>query len=259
MTIVNQTGVRVIHVAHEHHQLPDEVRLWLRKANNSAYASPDIYDTLALLAKGKKPQAIIIAIDAVDWNELDFFDLSRRLSPQTNIYVTGNQNQQEKIDAACARGAKCFDPNRFDEDISKKITTPPDYGMGGLLAGSLRTTGTEYKPSDTPKPVKKDDRASVPTKADENGSAQSAVVQLVTQKEHDQVTNKTIPFPWAPSPDRPQRTPPKPSPTPVAREDDATTDQKQKPQDVELTTEELAALMGEPLDKENDSYKEQSQ
>jgi hypothetical protein len=252
--------VRVVHVAHAGYELPEEVRQWLKNASNSAYASPDIYDTLALLAQGNKPAAIIIGIAAVDWNELEFFDLSRRLSPETNIYVTGNEHQRDKIDAACTRGAKRFVPALFNKDISRKITAgqDQDYSMGGLLAGSLRTAGTEHKQIATPESVPQDKQSDVPTKTDADEPNQKMVIRLLTPKEHDQEIEKTIPFPWAPSSKRPKRTPPAPSATPIEQEKDAKSTEKRKPLDVELTSEELAALRGEQPDLENNANKEQN-
>ena len=116
MASLNQPGARVAYLVDSANELPDDVRQWLSQADKNACASPDIYDILAILSRGQKLTAIIIDIQAVDWNELDFFNLALRLNPETHIYVTGNEHQQEKIEAACNRGARLFNKDMLKED-----------------------------------------------------------------------------------------------------------------------------------------------
>ena len=96
MATLKQPQARVIYVADSAGKLSDQVQKLVCQADNLTYSSGDIYDTLGLLSCGLKPSAIIIAIETVDWNELDFFNLAQRLSPETHIYVTGNEYQREK-------------------------------------------------------------------------------------------------------------------------------------------------------------------
>ena len=123
MTALNQGQSRIICISGPADEFNQEIRQWLINAGNNICASPDIYDTLALLSRGQKPSAIIIDMTAVDWNEMSFFDLAKRLSPETDIYVSGSQHQQDKIQAACIRGAAHFDQKISTVDLSRKTTT----------------------------------------------------------------------------------------------------------------------------------------
>jgi|GEM_PF-713371 len=109
MASLKQRGSRVVYVAGSARELHAEVQEWLSQADNRAVASPSIYDALALLAMGRKPTALIVSVNEVDWNEMEFFDHAVRLSPETRIYVTGHDHHHDKLEEACRRGAHRFD------------------------------------------------------------------------------------------------------------------------------------------------------
>jgi len=259
-------AARVIYVAQSVREFPQEVQGWLSQPDNQARPSPGIYDTLALLAMGGRPAAIVVSIDAVDWNELEFFDHCARMSPRTQLYVAGSEHQRAKIEAARARGARPFDPDSLGEDLSAPVEAARPVGPSSLLAGSLRPL----------RPVSKDASPATPfpRKAVEPDEDRPAVerpaVRLVTPTDDEDLDRPVpIPVPWAPSPDRPKRTPPKRAPRnddspaapeaarvqSVAPDESARTRQQHLP--VELTAEELAALLGKSAETDPGSAKGQ--
>jgi len=62
-----------------------------------------------MLAAGRRPAVLIVSIEAVDWSEIGFFDYVARLSPQTRVYVAGEDHHQEKL-TAHADTARCHSP-----------------------------------------------------------------------------------------------------------------------------------------------------
>lgn len=260
-------GSRVIYVARSARELPEEVQDWLSQGGNRAASSPDIYDALALLAKGRAPVALIVSIDAVDWNEMDFFVQAARLSRETRIYVTGDDHGQGKIDAACARGARRFDPDALTDDLDAASARKETAGPGGLLAGSLRTVRPPSRAGSEPQPQSEEDETEEPV-ADESPS-ELPPVRLLTggeEEEDDFDAPISVPVPWAPSPNRPKRTPPPSLPrkdqaagTGAAAPTPGQAGRPQQPAPVELTPEELAALLGKPVPPGSGSAKEQRQ
>jgi hypothetical protein len=247
-----QRGAKVIYVAASARELPQDAQDWLSHAGNRAVPSPNIYDALALLATGRKPVAMIVSMEAVDWSEMEFFDHAARLSGDTTLYVTGSEHQTTKLQAACSRGAQPFDGDALGE----QLTTLVDYrsaGAGGLLAGSLRPGGLRAAPPPQPPPspeppiVITEEETTLPPEPDDR-----PVVRLVTAPEPEETAAPAVPFPWSPSPNRPQRTPPKVAqqPQPVESGDtQAETESpppapRRSPAPVKLTQEELAALLG---------------
>ena len=118
-------GSRVVYVAGSARELPDQVQEWLSQADTPAAASPNIYDALSLLAMGRRPAALIVYIEAVDWSEMEFFEHAARLSRETRLYVTGHDYQQAKLAEACARGARLFDPDELGDDIASAPSDAP--------------------------------------------------------------------------------------------------------------------------------------
>ena len=114
-------GSPVIYVAASARELPTDVQDWLGRADNRAVASPDVFDMVALLGLGRQYAAILVSIDGLDWDELEFFDLAARLSPDTLIYVIGSPHQRAKMDAACRRGARPFDIEALDDALAPPV------------------------------------------------------------------------------------------------------------------------------------------
>jgi hypothetical protein len=129
MAIANQCTAPVIYVAGSARELPVEVQDWLGRAQTRAVASPHVYDMLAQLARGKKFTAIVVNVQSVDWNEMDFFDYAARLSRHTPIYVAGPPQQRAKLEAACRRGARLFDAFGLQEEsLQFAGPLPPPQG-----------------------------------------------------------------------------------------------------------------------------------
>jgi len=304
MPVSTQRGSCVIYVADSVHEFPPEVQDWLGRQESRALESQNVYDMLALLARGQHYAAIVVSIESVDWNELDFFEYATRLAGGTRIYVAGRPQQKAKIEAACKRGAEEFDARLLEEDLA-----PP---TAGETAGDAEATlpGDEEGPEPAPPPPEPGPEPGalapepVPTPMPERltprprrifpetvdwasklagapaggrfsdlpeqpaggepSAGESVVSEEVTREREDPHTQSAesakeeqsspavIPFPWAPSPDRPRRTPPSQA-TPEREEGTAT-----RPGDVgrgprpglesgvRLTPEEIAALLSDP-------------
>jgi hypothetical protein len=254
MTPTGRRGSRVIYVAESARVLPPEVQEWLSQADHPATASPDVYDALALLANGRKPLALIVNIDAVDWSEISFFEHAARLSASTAIYVSGPDHTEDRIKAACARGALRFD----GEALSERLRTAPSVnerrGPDRLLAGTLQ-------PPSTPAGAELEDRDDATAAADDSEQPERTprppVRLYVEQSEEAEAEREQaetaaappVPVPWVPNPARPRRTPPPGSkPAADARDEAGGSDPQAgaRPTPVELTPEELAALLGKP-------------
>lgn len=120
MPVVKQRVSPVIYVAASARELPADVQHWLEQAENRALAAPHVYDMLAQLARGKRFSAMIVSIQSVDWGEMEFFDLAARLARNTPIFVAGTTPQtRAKLEAACRRGARMFDPIALRQELSQ--------------------------------------------------------------------------------------------------------------------------------------------
>lgn len=160
MPVVSQRVSPVIYVAASARELPAEVQLWLGRAENRAVASPHIYDMLAQLARGKRYSAIIVNIQSVDWNEMEFFDQAIRLSRNTPLFVVGTHPQRAKLEAACRRGAQMFDPLLLHEEVASRETTQPE-AVAPPAPPPVRPILQEAPPSDSPTPVAKPEPSAV--------------------------------------------------------------------------------------------------
>lgn len=293
-------GPRILYIAASARELPEYVQQWLGRAEHRAASSPHIYDALALLVGGARPLIMIVSIEAVDWSEFDFFDHAIRLSPSTRIYVVGDDHNAPKLEAARKRGAKLFDEEAIREDLALSSQWSRGPGVNELLAARLGPGGRiAARPIIRPVPPEPESEAESEPAAQEpeiglGGSAvreepdqprgpdpaqmnsnatrfaptteaeptpemEVPALEALTGPEDDP---KPIPFPWAPSPNRPQRIPPRTRPengtaapapnwsTAVPRPDSLPEEPARSAragQPVELTTEELAALMGRPI------------
>lgn len=244
-------GARVLYVAQSARDLPDDVRDWLSRENNPATACRDPYEALAWLAVGRRPAVLIVSIDTVDWDELEFFALADRFGDKTRLYVAGREDQQDKIDAARDLGARVFSIAAVDQDLTAAPEEDEaDAGPGGLLAGSLRS-------------IEPPDQEPAETRPEQEPPPSVRLVMNTPADEEDE-TSVPLSVPWAPSPHRPKRTPP-----PRAADADATaetgkTDESEAAPEssrrgpVELTPEELAALLGRSGENDkSDSVREQ--
>lgn len=266
-----QRSPRIMYVAGSARELPQEVRDWLARAENRAVAAPDIYEALAGLTKRQRPAALIVNIEAVDWEEMEFFDLAGRLSRDTSIYVTGHDHHRAKIEAALQRGARLFNPEDLAQDLARPAPGSQRVTPGDLLAGTIgsfpQAPGRQLhitlvpEDADQPQVAQSPVEAEVPLPADE--AADNPPVRLVTPADVEDETlapadesDAAIPFPWAPNPNRPMRTPPAVAAQAAAgqpRTPPAEPPQQTPPAAAprgpssELTPEELAALVGRPI------------
>ncbi len=269
MITSSQRGSRVIYVAGSAREFPTEVQEWLARPENRAAALPSVYDALAELTRRPRPVAVLVSIEAVDWEEMEFFDLAARLSRDTSIYVAGHDHHRAKLDAALQHGARRFNAADLAHDLARPAPNLGRTTARDLLAGTLRSfpqaagrnlhvtlVPTESAPAEPPDPV-----TVQPTPAVEDDSPQQPPVRLATPIDIDddslkppEEPNRAIPFPWAPAPNRPKRTPPSAQastePPPGPRTPPGETPQPPEPPGrptaPELTPEELAALMGRP-------------
>ncbi len=266
MLASTQRGSQVLYVAASAREFPQDVQDWLAGPENRAAVSPSIYDALAALTRRPRPVAIIISIESVDWEEMEFFELAARLSRDTSVYVAGREHHRAKIEAAIQRGAKRFDPDELTQDLGRPApgsqrTTPED-----LLAGTLksfppapaRELHVTLVPDEPPPEEARGPEVEAP--APEIESPEQPAVRLVSPAEADDESlssvedlDQAVPLPWAPSPNRPKRTPPSargPAGPPPARTPPAEPHPQPapapRPASPELTPEELAALLGRP-------------
>lgn len=227
MSGAEQSGSRVIWVAGSLAELPDEVHAWLRQQGERASACTNIYDALATLTIHPRPAALVVNIELVDWQEMEFFDWVAALGSETTVYVVGGQREQDKIDAALRRGARRFDTGSLTTDLDRSPSESRRPCIDDLLAGSLQLD----KPFPArfacyPRPVRAD---SMPPAADKQLSPDESVksappvtsakpsVRLVGSNKAEQEvgsagdTDRPVPFPWAPAANRPKRIPPRSS------------------------------------------------
>jgi len=124
----HQRGARVVCVADATRGRPAKVQQWLNRAEDQTSSVPDIYRALALLATGEKPIAMIVCLEAVDWNELDFFDQAGRLSPETRFFVASAIGDRDKLAAALGERTQLFDADALDGHLkeAKPPSVPPD-------------------------------------------------------------------------------------------------------------------------------------
>jgi hypothetical protein len=284
MQTTRQRGGRVVYVAGSTRDFPESVQAWLSQAHVRAIASPHIYDALAMLTTHRRPDVLIVALEGVDWSEMEFFELARRVARDTTVYVTGGGHQQEKISSALERGALLFDPEHIAEDLARSERHETRLSTRELWSGIVEAMDAP-RPDDAP-PARRDEtvppseqqpdsaaRLQAPerregmrlvheipceraTEADESLTETSASDEAEGTSEPSDTSDLSIPFPWSPSPARPMRTPPQarsPRPNDPPPETAPSTDPPDEtapPQrglnvgGIELTAEELAALMG---------------
>jgi hypothetical protein len=240
-------GARILCVAGSDGEFPEPVRRWLDQVGVRTEFSPDIYDALAVLATGTRPIVMIVSADAVDWDEMDFFGHVQALSRGTHIYVTTRHPDDSRVFAATERGAKVFESTLAQADLEAVFAEPLSTGtVGNLVAGSLRPSEPSRIPAGASTPA-----VETPPPAPSAGTEaapQGPPIRLVTSTESDEGEHVRVPVPWAPHPDRPKRTPPKPLTTPeTTRGHPGSGSEMEKPLPrVDLTPEEIAALLGRP-------------
>ena len=250
MPVVQERVSPVIYVAVSARELPGDVQDWLGRSETRAIASPHIYDLLAQLVRGKRFAAIIVSIQAVDWNEMEFFDLAARLAHHTPIYVAGLYQTRAKLEAACRRGARLFDPVGLAEASAAAA------GMSALSPERIAhvpifppvPVAVEPPPTDRIEPqvervVSKEahdvvpqglapEATDIPADAvDEPAAPTVSAIQLPAAIEprpevrqafrlapdsFEDREERPVVFPWTVNPNRPRRTPPKPATSGVA-------------------------------------------
>ncbi|GMU22910.1 MAG: hypothetical protein AMXMBFR13_29940 [Phycisphaerae bacterium] len=269
MSSAKARGPRVAYVAGAAREFPADVQHWLGQAENRAARCSSIYDALAMLTAGApRPVALIVSISAIDWSEMEFFDHVARLSRDTRVYVSGHEHDAAKLEAACQRGARLFNAELLAEDLASAPTPWIRGGMNDLVAGSLRPSAmppvakgpairavaVEEEPVQ-PEAAEPEAEASEPELEAEPAPLveQQPPVRLVERVQEE--PEEPIPFPWAPSANRPKRTPPargplEQPPPPSAQPEAGEIPERPPRTQVELTPEELAALMGRPAPSE---------
>lgn len=275
MPATTQRISRIIYVAGSAREFPADVQEWLSRGESRAIASPSIYDALACLSRRPRPVAILVSIEAVDWEEMEFFDQAARLSRDTTIYVTGHDHYRAKIEAALQRGARRFNIEDLNQDLSRPAPGTAPTSLD-LLAGTVRSFPqaptrqlhvSRLLDEDLPQPAA--EIGQEPAEPSGN-AADEPPVRLVTPADFDRDAiepadelEPPIPFPWSPAPSRPRRTPP-PSPADLPAE--SSTSQPAPPPapaspprqgPAELTSEEIAALLGRPIQPPPRSAREQ--
>ncbi len=263
MSAASHSGGRILCVAPSLNALPEAVRAWLAQVEDACEISPDLYDALALLVAGRRPELIIVDIDVVDWNEMEFFRQAGLLCRKMRILVVGPGHQRAKLEAACKLGAGLFDTQAV-ADISYQ--PPPqvrDIGNGGLLAGSLRPAPEKTtSPADLRAPAPRIKPAKPAIKSEPRPEPP---VRLVVPSE-EQDNEAPVFFPWSPNPNRPKRMPPKTAPLTGQETDKITSSDLPQsdhaaaaPPPIQLTSEEIDALMGGPQAKTDEPRKERRQ
>ena len=222
MVASTQRGARVLYVAGSAREFPQDVQEWLGCSVNRAAASPSIYDVLATLTRRPRPVAIIISIGSVDWEEMEFFDLAMRLSRDTSIYVAGHTHHRAKIEAALQRGAKRFNDEELAQDLVRSSPASQRPTPRDLLAGTLqsfpqapaRQLHVTLVPEEAPA-TEQNEADTVVEPATDDNMPDTPPVRFISPAEEDTESltavddfDRPIPFPWAPSANRPKRTPP---------------------------------------------------
>jgi len=260
MQALKQRGERVVYVAGSVREFPESVRTWLSRTCTHAIASSHIYEALAMLTTHRRPAVLIVSIESIDWDELEFFELARRVARDTAVYVAGHPEQQAKLHAAIERGARPFDPEQIAEDLDRTGRGGPRWTTREVLTDLAETACRITGPEDA-KVVTEPIRPV----SDEPAEASAGLETPAPET--------PIPFPWSPSPNRPKRTPPQArmhasdgpgksedtgmrasGPTPPPHEGQPP---GPDPGPVELTPEELAALMGRPRPDDPPTSQEQ--
>ncbi len=284
MQTTRQRGGRIVYVAGSTRDFPEFVQAWLSQAHVRAIASPHIYDALAMLTTHRRPDVLIVALEGVDWSEMEFFELARRVARDTPVYVTGGVYQEEKLRAALDRGALVFDPEHIAEDLARSEGHGTRLSTRELWSGIVASMDAP-RPEDAPSASRNEavppteqqpETAAQPpaperpegmrlvhesplegaAEADESLTGLSDSDQAERTSEPSDTSDLSIPFPWSPSPARPKRTPPQ-ARSPRPTDPPAETAPSIEPPDeseppprglnvggIELTAEELAALMG---------------
>lgn len=261
-------------------ELPDAVGQWLSEQTDQVQTSPDIYDALARLSRHYKPAIVLTDIGLIDWNELEFFDHVGRLSQNSQILVFGQTHQQDKLSAACTRGAQLLDEEQL---LESQIASPPDMSTpagAGLLAGSLADSvvpgkptapTTPQEPSDdepqatSDQPTEPSVKSKQPPGHQPINVPQKTPMRLVSEEtedgDSDDASEPEAVFPWSNYTGRPQRTPPGQRKAPQAQQESDENEPEPQPEaqlrpPIQLTPEELAALTGQETPAPRDKRKE---
>lgn len=239
-------GARILCVTGFEGELPEAVRHWLDQVSVRTEFSSDIYDALATLATGTRPIVMIVSIDAVDWNEMAFFSQVAGLSPGTRVFVSAHKTNDNRVFAAIERGARLFEPSQAQADLESVFAEAQTAGPAGLLAGTLKPPQVSRAPINIPPETVETPPSGDPVK--EEPAPQQSPIRLVTSSEIDEAEDVPVSVPWAPHPDRPKRTPPRPADVPEARacQNDIIPEIDRPLSPVELTDEEIEALLDRP-------------
>lgn len=246
----------MVYVASSVRELPAEAHDWLSRPEVKAAASASIYEAMAMLGQRRRPRVLIVFIEQVDWSEMEFFELAGRMSPTTRVYVTGPELQQAKLEAAVARGAHLFDIAAIEEYLQHAGLASPAMNTDEVLHQTiLSIQPTPAEPAGPPSPEAARPAPPPPPEvvaippADVSVESRP-VMRLVSdataeESETECPSPEPVPFPWSPSPNRPKRTPPPAQAAPApASPQPRRLSAEARGSSVELTAEELTALVG---------------
>lgn len=226
-------GTVILHVVQRPSAISLDFEAPIVQAGFNVKRIDDVYQAAARLIRSQPTDvlAVLVCIDNLDAPELEFFAIAAREWPDVPLYVYGRAMDARRRERALALGA------RAEVDPSHIVSA---------LAARARISKVA--------PIQRDDEAEAttpdrPVSVAEPEPSTPAEPQQTTTDEPD--TDETIPTPWQPSADRPQRVPP-------AMRTSRQTDDRRRARaagatdDALLTPQEVSALLSdEPSEQES--------
>lgn len=140
MHTTQQDSSRIVYVAGSPAEFPEDAQKALLKSRSFLTPSASVYDALAMLTARQRPVAVVVSIESVDWDEMEFFELALRTSRETSVYVAARHGHQDKLQAAIDRGARPFSSAALARDLCRPAPGAHRFTTRDLLAGTLRKT-----------------------------------------------------------------------------------------------------------------------
>lgn len=97
----------VLHLRAPHDTRADDLNARLRRAGAHVHDVQDVYEALFELKNHlpDQPVFVLVAVDAMDAGELEFFGMIDRVKPGVRSYVYGSHHSRDRIDQALRAGA----------------------------------------------------------------------------------------------------------------------------------------------------------
>lgn len=97
----------VLHLRTAHDTRADDLNARLRRTGAHVHDVQDVYEALFELKNHlpDRPVFVLVAVDAMDFSELEFFGMIDRVQPGVRSYVYGSHHSRERIDLALREGA----------------------------------------------------------------------------------------------------------------------------------------------------------